>query len=199
MKPNVVLLNSGGSNYTSLQASFERLGVLCRASTGLKHINAASHLILPGVGSAGSAMQAIANNQLTDLIKSTQKPLLGICLGMQIMFETLDESSVSGLGLISGRISRLPDSDGIRVPHMGWNSVTSLTQHPIFSGLDGADFYFVHSYAAPISTNTIAQCMHGSLFSAAVARDNFIGVQFHPERSGPQGQTLLENFIRLSA
>lgn len=199
MKPNVLLLNSGGSNYTSLQAAFERLGARCEASIDPSLIQSASHVVLPGVGSAGAAMQAIADNGLAEIINGLQQPLLGICLGMQVLFEELEESAVVGLGLIPGKVSRLPESMGIRVPHMGWNSVSSQPEHPLFAGINGADFYFVHSYAAPISPYTIAGCMHGAAFSAAVAHRNFFGVQFHPERSGPQGLKLLANFLEMHA
>jgi imidazole glycerol-phosphate synthase subunit HisH len=199
VKPNVLLLNSGGSNYTSLQAAFERLGARCEASIDPRLIQNASHVVLPGVGSAGAAMQAIAENGLAGIIHGLQQPLLGICLGMQVLFEELEESAVAGLGLIPGKVSRLPESPGIRVPHMGWNSVSAQPEHPLFAGINGADFYFVHSYAAPISPYTIASCTHGAAFSAAVADRNFFGVQFHPERSGPQGLKLLANFLEMRA
>jgi imidazole glycerol-phosphate synthase subunit HisH len=156
-------------------------------------------VVLPGVGSAGAAMQAIADNGLAGIIRSLQQPLLGICLGMQVLFEELEESAVAGLGLIPGKVSRLPESPCIRVPHMGWNSVSAQPEHPLLAGINGADFYFVHSYAAPIGPHTIASCTHGAAFSAAVAHRNFVGVQFHPERSGPQGLKLLANFLEMRA
>lgn len=199
MIANVVLLNSGGSNYTSLQAAFERLGARCEASIDPIRIQNASHVVLPGVGSAGAAMQAIADNGLAEIIRGLQQPLLGICLGMQVLFEELEESAVAGLGLIPGKVSRLPESPGIRVPHMGWNSVSAQPDHPLFAGLDGLDFYFVHSFAALPALETIGTCVHGIAFSAAVAKGNFHGVQFHPERSGPQGQRLLANFLEMRA
>lgn len=199
MTPDVVLLNSGGSNYTSLQAAFERLGARCGQSTDPARIRAASHVVLPGVGSAASAMQAIAGNGLFDVIRTLQQPLLGICLGMQVLFEHSSESDIACLGLIPGRVTRLQGSPGIRVPHMGWNAVQSCRSHPLLAGLDGSDFYFVHSYAAMPSDASIALCGYGQDFSAAVASGNVLGVQFHPERSGPQGQRLLANFLELAA
>jgi glutamine amidotransferase len=199
VSPDVVLLNSGGSNYTSLQAAFERLGARCGQSTDPARIRAASHVVLPGVGSAASAMQAIAENGLFDVIRTLRQPLLGICLGMQVLFEHSSESDVACLGLIPGRVTRLQGSPGIRVPHMGWNAVQSCRSHPLLAGLDGSDFYFVHSYAAMPSDASIALCGHGQDFSAAVAAGNVLGVQFHPERSGPQGQRLLANFLELAA
>lgn len=199
MSADVVLLNSGGSNYTSLQAAFERLGARCGQSTDPARIRAASHVVLPGVGSAASAMQAIAGNGLFDVIRSLQQPLLGICLGMQVLFEHSSESDVACLGLIPGRVTRLQAAPGIRVPHMGWNAVQSCRSHPLLEGLDGSDFYFVHSYAAMPSDASIALCEHGQPFSAAVSSGNVLGVQFHPERSGPQGQRLLANFLGMTA
>ena len=198
-KPKVVLLNSGGSNYTSLQEAFERLGASCQQSVDPECIRAASHVVLPGVGSAGAAMSAITEHKLGALIASLQQPLLGICLGMQVLFDYSEESNNDCLGLIPGKIRRLPSSQGIRVPHMGWNSIRQVTMHPLLEGLDGADFYFVHSYAAEPGADSIALCDHGAAFSAAVCNGNRLGVQFHPERSGPQGQKLLGNFLALKS
>ena len=198
MSPDVVLLTSGGSNYTSLQAAFERLGARCEQSADPDRIRAASHVVLPGVGSAASAMQAITEHALADVIRSLPQPLLGICLGMQVLFERSNESDVTCLGLIPGIVNRLQASPGIRVPHMGWNAIQSCRSHPLLEGLDGCDFYFVHSYAAMPSDASIALCDHGQRFSAAVAHGNALGVQFHPERSGPQGQRLLGNFLGMT-
>lgn len=199
MAADVVLLNSGGSNYTSLQAAFERLGATCRQSADPQHIRTASHVVLPGVGSAESAMAAITAQQLAPLIASLKQPLLGICLGMQILYESSEESAINCLGLLSGKVQKLAPSSGIRIPHMGWNTIRSRNPHPLLRGLDGAEFYFVHSYAAPPGSDTLAVCRHGRDFTAVVARGNRLGVQFHPERSGAQGQQLLDNFLALSA
>lgn len=196
---NVVLLSTGGSNYTSLQSAFERLGARCQLSTDVDVIAAASHVVLPGVGSASSAMQAIQQQDLAPIIKSLKQPLLGICLGMQVLYTYSEESEQNCLGIFSGSIKRLANAPGIRVPHMGWNSVHSTRVNPLLKGIDGADFYFVHSYAAALDENSIAQSTHGNSFTAAVASGNMYGVQFHPERSGPQGQTLLENFLSISS
>lgn len=195
---NVVLLSTGGSNYTSLQSAFERLGARCQLSTDVDVIAAASHVVLPGVGSASSAMKAIQQQGLEPIIKSLKQPLLGICLGMQVLYQFSEESEQACLGIFSGAISRLKNAPGIRVPHMGWNAVHSTRTNPLFKGIDSADFYFVHSYAAALDENSIAQSTHGNSFTAAVASGNVYGVQFHPERSGPQGQTLLENFLGIS-
>jgi imidazole glycerol-phosphate synthase subunit HisH len=196
---DVVLLSTGGSNYTSLQSAFERLGARCQISTDVDVIATASHVVLPGVGSSSSAMHAIEQQGLAPLIKSLKQPLLGICLGMQVLYRFSDESEQACLGIFPGNISRLANAPSIRVPHMGWNSVHSTRANPLFKGIDGADFYFVHSYAAALDENSIAQSTHGQIFTAAVAAENVYGVQFHPERSGPQGQTLLENFLGISS
>ena len=194
---DVVLLDSGGSNYTSLQAAFERLGARCRQSSSPACIHAASHVVLPGVGSAASAMAAINAQGLAPVIGTLQQPVLGICLGMQILFEHSEESAVDCLGLIPGRVRRLPAEPGIRIPHMGWNSIRQTAANPLLQGLDGEDFYFVHSYAVDPGPDSIALARHGAEFSVAVARGNLFGVQFHPERSGAQGQQLLGNFLAL--
>lgn len=195
---DVVLLNSGGSNYTSLQSAFERLGAKCLQTSDSEAIARASHVVLPGVGSAGSAMQAIHQQNLAQQIIALEKPLLGICLGMQILYEASDESDVPCLGIIPGKINKLENSPGIRVPHMGWNNISIMHSNALLNHLPSEDFYFVHSFAAALSPHSIASCQHGSPFTSAVAYRNFYGVQFHPERSGPQGQKLLENFLSIS-
>ena len=196
---DVILLDAGGSNYASLIAAFERLGARCTPSRDPERIRAATHLVLPGVGSAGAAMRAIAEQNLAGLIADSPQPLLGICLGMQVLFAHSEESDVDCLGLIPGRVTRLPEAPGIRVPHMGWNSIRAVDEHPLLDGLDGCDFYFVHSYAAPCGEHTRAVAEHGLPFSAAVGAGRIHGVQFHPERSGPQGARLLANFLELAA
>ena len=196
---NVVLLNSGGSNYTSLQSAFERLGASCVQSSEQYDIERASHIVLPGVGSASSAMQAIHQQNLAQQIIALKKPLLGICLGMQILYDASDESDVQCLGVIPGKINKLEIKPGMRIPHMGWNNILCTQPSALLSGIETEDFYFVHSYAAAISPYSIASCTHGNAFTAAVAYRNFYGVQFHPERSGPQGQQLLANFLSIRA
>ena len=196
---DVVLLDSGGSNYASLIAAFKRLGARCTPSRDAERIRAATHLVLPGVGSAGAAMRAIAEQDLAGLIRAGTQPLLGICLGMQVLFDHSEESDVACLGMIPGRVTRLPEAPGIRVPHMGWNSIRTVGDSPLLAGLDGCDFYFVHSYAVPCGEHTLAVTEHGRPFSAVVGAGRIHGVQFHPERSGPQGARLLANFLELGA
>ena len=199
MNADVVLLDSGGSNFTSLQAAIERLGARCRQSRDPEVIRAATHVVLPGVGSAGAAMQAIAAQDLAPVIRALTQPVLGICLGMQILFNYSEESDVDLLNLIPGRVRRLPASPGIRIPHMGWNAIRRLRDDPLLADLDGRDFYFVHTYAVDDGAHTLAHCTHGQPFPAVVRSKNIYGVQFHPERSGPQGSRLLANFLGLAS
>ncbi|WP_297800669.1 imidazole glycerol phosphate synthase subunit HisH [Arenimonas sp. GDDSR-1] len=199
MNADVVLLATGGSNFTSLQAAIERLGARCRQSHDPEQIRAATHVVLPGVGSAGAAMQAITAQNLAPLIRSLSQPVLGICLGMQILFSHSEESDVDTLGLIPGRVRRLPNADGIRIPHMGWNAINAVRDDALLAGVTGQDFYFVHTYAADDSEATLARCTHGQAFPAVVRSGNVYGVQFHPERSGPQGSRLLANFLGITA
>ena len=199
MNADVVLLATGGSNFTSLQAAIERLGARCRQSHDPEQIRAATHVVLPGVGSAGAAMQTITAQNLAPLIRSLSQPVLGICLGMQILFSHSEESDVDTLGLIPGRVRRLPNADGIRIPHMGWNAINAVRDDALLAGVTGQDFYFVHTYAADDSEATLARCTHGQSFPAVVRSGNVYGVQFHPERSGPQGSRLLANFLGITA
>jgi glutamine amidotransferase len=163
-------------------------------------IRHATHIVLPGVGAAASAMQRLRQNGLDEFIPQTTQPLLGICLGMQLLFESSEEGDTSCLGLLPGAVSRLPESPGVRVPHMGWNTLASTdVAHPLMAGLDGAWVYFVHSYAAAPAALALATCTHGAPFAAVVAKDRVMGAQFHPERSAAAGARLLRNFLDLDA
>lgn len=145
-------------------------------------------------------MQSITAKQLSPTLQSLTQPVLGVCLGMQLMVESSDESrtgKIDCLGLMPGHVGRL-ESQGQRLPHMGWNTVTSARENPLFAGIDdGTYFYFVHSFAVPEYENTLASCEYGQRFSAAIAHNNYFGVQFHPERSGDAGAQLLTNFVNL--
>jgi len=197
VKPRLVLLDSGGANLGSVQAAFARLGVDVPVSADEKEIRAASHVILPGVGAAAAAMATLRGNGLDRLIPTLTQPLLGICVGMQLLFESSEEGDCECLGLLPGRLRRLQDKPGIRVPHMGWNRLRSLRAHPLVDGLEEEWVYFVHSYAVPISTHTIVATNHGADFSAVIADGRVMGAQFHPERSGTAGARLLQNFLSL--
>ena len=121
--------------------------------------------------------------------------MLGICLGMQLLFDSSQEDDTQLLGLIPARLERLPDADGLRVPHMGWNAISNQRSHPLTDPLDSQWFYFVHSYAAPVGDWTLSTSTHGNAFSAIVQQDNFVGAQFHPERSAKAGAELLRRFL----
>jgi imidazole glycerol-phosphate synthase subunit HisH len=193
----LVLLDSGGSNLGSVQAAFARLGVEAPVTSDVSKIRNATHVILPGVGAARVSMNRLHENGLIDVIPTIEQPLLGICVGMQLLFESSDEADTPCLGLLPGRVKKLTAQEGVRVPHMGWNNLMVNSTRSLCDGLQDENVYFVHSYAADVSEFTLAQTQHGSAFSAIVQKGNVMGAQFHPERSGKAGARLLKNFISL--
>jgi glutamine amidotransferase len=196
----IVIVNTGCANISSVKFAVERLGLPVTVSDDLAVIQKADKVFLPGVGSANAAMASIEKKQLVSCIQSLTQPVLGICLGMQLMVEKSEESlsdSTPCLGLIPGQVKRLQVGD-LRLPHMGWNTVTPVADAPLFKGIDAGNyFYFVHSFAVAVSEFTMASCQYGMEFSAGIHKDNFFGVQFHPERSSDAGAHLLKNFIDL--
>ncbi|MFT5674474.1 MAG: glutamine amidotransferase [Paraglaciecola sp.] len=199
---NVVIIDTGCANLSSVKFAVERLGYEVTVSRDPDVLQSASKLFLPGVGTAREAMQNLADRELIDLVKSLTQPVLGICLGMQLLAEFSSEGEVTTLGLINGRVDLMPaglmTTNSVRLPHMGWNQVVPQSQHPLFKDIpSGSYFYFVHSYALPVGADTIATCTHGAPFSAAVNKDNFYGVQFHPERSSKAGAQLIKNFLEM--
>jgi imidazole glycerol-phosphate synthase subunit HisH len=202
MTTRVVLVDSGGSNLSSVQAAFARLGVDAQLSAHWDEIANASHVVLPGVGAAGPAMQKLRGHQLVDKLATLKQPVLGVCVGIQLMFSHSQEGDIECTNLIPGLVRRLPESKALRVPHMGWNRIDVHQEHPLVAGLDGKFAYYVHSFAADYSDPnsggyTLASSLHGERFSAVVARGNFMGAQFHPERSQDVGARLLKNFLEL--
>lgn len=195
---SIAVVNSGGANISSVLHALNRLGAQPRFTNDASEIRSADRVILPGVGAAGNAMDVLRQHGLVDVIRSLKQPVLGICLGMQLLFESSDEDGAGMLGLIPARLQRLPQHDGLRVPHMGWNSIETTGPDPLTHSLNGEWFYFVHSFAAPIGDWTLASSAHGQAFSAVVRQDNFCGAQFHPERSAAAGATLLKNFLEIS-
>ncbi|MFZ0497741.1 MAG: imidazole glycerol phosphate synthase subunit HisH [Steroidobacteraceae bacterium] len=194
-----VIIDSGGANLASLQFALERLGARAVVSSDAPAIAAAPRVLLPGVGSAADAMQRLRRAGLAELLPTLRQPVLGICLGMQLLFERSAEGSTECLGVLPGAVRRLEAAPGRPVPHMGWNQLTAGRQDPLLEGIEpGAYFYFVHSYAVPTSAVTVAQVHYGGAVSAIVRRGNFWGTQFHPERSAAAGARLLGNFLRLS-
>lgn len=200
MSQQIVIVNTGCANISSVKFAVERLGVTVQVSDDLAIIKRADKVFLPGVGSANAAMASIEHKNLVNCIQSLQQPVLGICLGMQLMVEKSAESlngSTPCLNLIPGEVKRMQVGD-LRLPHMGWNTVTPIDNTSLFKGIPAATyFYFVHSFAVALSEFTLASCQYGMDFSAALHKDNFFGVQFHPERSSDAGAQLLKNFIEL--
>jgi glutamine amidotransferase len=197
----LVLLDSGGANLGSVQAAFARLGVEAPVTDDAQRIRAATHVILPGVGAAAPAMARLRENGLDRLIPTLTQPLMGICVGMQLLFERSEEGDVECLGLLPGRVERLPETPGVRVPHMGWNRLEAASRdaaaHPLMAGLDGCHAYFVHSFACLDGSNALARATHGEAFTAIAARGRVMGAQCHPERSAATGARLLRNFLSL--
>ncbi len=194
---SLVIIDTGCANLSSVAFAFERLGVDAQISDDISAINAASRLILPGVGAAPYAMAKIREKGLYDALTMLKQPVLGICLGMQLLYETVNEggNTIKGLGLIPGSVTRL-DTKGLPSPHMGWNTLLIEQKNALLDDIQSGDYaYFVHSYAAPISQATIAKSVYGSEFSAVVSHENVYGCQFHPERSSQTGARILRNFL----
>jgi imidazole glycerol phosphate synthase, glutamine amidotransferase subunit len=192
---NITIIDTQCANLSSVKFAFERLGYSVEITNDLNKIKSADKLILPGVGTAKAAMLNLQRLGLVEVIQNLTQPVLGICLGMQLMTEFSTEGNVSTLGLMSGQTELIPDT-GLPLPHMGWNKVRYTPDHPLFAGIEqDSHFYFVHSYAVQPNENTIATSCYGVDFSAAIANKNFYGVQFHPERSGKNGTLLLRNFV----
>jgi glutamine amidotransferase len=195
---DVVLVDGGGTNIGSVRYALQRLGVDAELTAAADRIRRATHVILPGVGAAGPGMTKLREAGLVDVLRDLRQPLLGVCLGMQLLFERSEEADTQCLGLIPGTVRQFARRAGLRVPHMGWNRLDAARNDALIDGIgDEAYAYFVHSYAAPAGEATIASCDHGGAFSAVVRRNNVCGMQFHPERSAAVGARLLQNFLGL--
>ena len=195
------VIDYGAGNLASIRFALERLGVDVEICSDPKLITAYSHLIFPGVGSFRIAMEELRKNGWIHSIKqhaNQGRPLLGICLGMQLLFDIGNEHGLSeGLGLISGTVELMSPSPEFKVPHVGWNGIDHCYSHPIFKGVKNlVDFYFVHSFhcVADNKGDILATCNYGGDFVAAVAKENIVGMQFHPEKSQPAGLRVLKNF-----
>lgn len=201
----VAIVDYGAGNLVSIEQALVAVGGRPRRVRRPEELEGAGALVVPGVGAARPAMARLVRQGLVEPIRrwiADDRPFLGICLGLQLLFEGSDEDGAETLGILAGRTVRL--SDAPTLPHIGWNQVERTRPHPVFDGIaDGADFYFVHSYAgAPTgaaAAATLAWTTHGRPFVSAVADGNLLGVQFHPERSGRDGLRLLANFVRLAA
>ena len=190
----VAIINSGGANLGSVQRAIDKIGYTAIITKEIKDIINSTHVIIPGVGSAHNVMRSLKETNLIQTIKNLSQPVLGICIGMQILFEFSDEGKVDCLGLIPGSVERFKSLDHLKVPQMGWNKVSfnnSLTEFDNY-------YYFANSYFNPINQFTIAQSQYGVSFTAAIKYKNFIGCQFHPEKSSLAGSKFLNNFLQSS-
>jgi imidazole glycerol-phosphate synthase subunit HisH len=195
---DAVIIDSGGANLASLQYAFERLGARTHVTTDAQTIATAPRVVLPGVGAAADAMQRLRRTGVDALLPTLTQPVLGICLGMQLLFSRSEEGSTTCLGILPETVRRLRPAPGLPVPHMGWNQLAAVRDDPLLEGIAADDyFYFVHSYAAPVSALTLASTDYGSPLAALVRKGNFWGAQFHPERSAATGARVLANFLRL--
>jgi|TARA_R110001592_G_scaffold52461_2_gene160464 glutamine amidotransferase len=197
-----VIIDTGCANLSSVRFAFERLNANVLVSADFDVIRSAARVVLPGVGTAGAAMDALKQKNLIELIKSLTQPVMGVCLGMQMLASLSNEhggrseQNITCLGLVPTDIGDL-DSKGLPLPHMGWNQI-EVSDHPLFVGIENGSYvYFVHSYRAPISEYTLASSTYGESFSAAIGKGNFFGVQFHPEKSAKVGAQILQNFLNM--
>jgi imidazole glycerol-phosphate synthase subunit HisH len=194
MRP--VIIDSGGANLASLQYALERLGVQAPVTSVPDEVAKATHVILPGVGSASDAMRRLKTSGIATVLPQLEQPVLGICLGMQLLFARSEEGDTECLGVIPDSVRRLQPQDGHPVPHMGWNQLSMLKRDPLLDRVPENEYvYFVHSYAAAVSADTVATASYGADVTAVVRRGNFCGTQFHPERSGAAGARILANFL----
>lgn len=192
----IVIIDYGAGNTRSVMNALDRLDVSYELTDEKSKILSADKIIFPGVGHAGHAMESLKQRNLTEIIKAIKQPLLGICVGMQLLFDRSEEGDTGCLGIVKGMVTKFRDSNVI-VPQMGWNT-NILTNNPLFKGLDMPTYlYSVHSYRAGVCENTIATSDYDGQYASAVQIDNFYGVQFHPEKSSKDGQLILKNFLEL--
>ncbi len=193
---NVAIIDGGGANIASLTFALARLGWAGQVTSVPDTIVRASHVILPGVGAAENAMNRLRQTNLVELIGGLRQPVLGICLGMQLLFEKSEENNTVCLGLLPGTARLFSASPDRSVPHMGWNQIQRTRESRLLDGIpDATHFYFVHSYAVDVTEDTVATTNYGIDFTAVTERDNFMATQFHPERSGRYGARVLKNFL----
>jgi glutamine amidotransferase len=194
----IAIIDYKAGNLASVANAFRRLDTDFIITNKIADLEQSDGIIFPGVGHAYAAMSAVNEVQLDGWLKQTKKPLLGICLGMQLLFEGSEEGDTKTLGIIPGYLKKFDSAKG-KVPHMGWNTFNTFKDdHPLLKGLSkDSYFYYVHSYYAPVNEATIATCDYINPFASVVVKDNFFGVQFHPEKSGESGEILLKNFLSL--
>ena len=194
----IAIVDYDAGNIRSVAGALDRLGQQYELTADPERLLAADRVILPGVGNAAHALESLRQKGLCEVIRSLRRPVLGICVGLQILCRDSEEGPVEGLGVFDAHVRRFPDEPQIKVPHMGWNALGNL-DGKLMKGLQSGTFvYFVHSYYPSLCQDTVATCRHGStLFSAALRYENFYGTQFHPEKSGDAGSRILQNFIDL--
>lgn len=193
----IALIDYDAGNTCSVMNALDRLNADYRLTDDAALIQSADKVIFPGVGHAGAAMEALKKKQLVDVIRGLTQPVLGICVGMQLMASFSEEGETSCLNIIPGTVKKFDASVNIKVPHMGWNKTGFKKHHPLFEEMGTTSyFYYVHSYYFSRSESTIATCTYGDSFAAAIQKDNFLGIQFHAEKSGRNGERLLQNFIK---
>ena len=193
----IALIDYGAGNLKSVANALDDLGTKYFVTNKSEEIKSAEKIIFPGVGEAASAMQKLEEKRIIDSIKSTTKPLLGICLGMQLLSTFSEERNTMCLDIIKSVVKQF-DAANVKVPHMGWNKVKYNSQNVLFNNIKSDEhFYFANSYYLPITEFTIATTNYGINFSSAINKNNFYGVQFHPEKSGKAGLQVLKNFIEL--
>lgn len=191
----IAIIDYDCGNTQSVQFALERLGFKGIITNDWNTIKSADKVIFPGVGEAGSAMKKLQESGLDLVIPTLQQPVLGICLGMQLMCATTEESNTKGLGIFEVNVLKFPNT--VKVPQMGWNTVYNL-KSPLFTGIPENEYlYLVHSFYAPLNENTIAVTQYGQEYASALQKENFYGVQFHPEKSGKIGGQILSNFLAL--
>ena len=193
----IAIIDSGGANIASLTFAFERLGIDAELTTDAQTIVEAERVLLPGVGAARDSMQRLRDARLVDVIRGLEQPVLGICLGMQLLADASEEEDTECLGIIPATAKKLAATTQTPVPNMGWCPTRQRVADPVLDNIaDGAYFYFVHSYALPVGDYTVATADHGGEISAIVRQGNFVAAQFHPERSARAGARLLRNFLK---
>lgn len=191
----LVIIDYGAGNIKSIQFAFQRLGVESKLSNSPIEILSADKVIFPGVGEASNAMDKLRETKLDTLIPTLKQPVLGICLGMQLMCNYTEEGNTKGLGIFNTEVKRF--SNQVKVPQMGWNTISNLKSN-LFKGINNNAFmYLVHSYYAERCSQTIATTFYGIEYASAIENENFYGVQFHPEKSSEAGEQLLKNFLEL--
>jgi glutamine amidotransferase len=191
----LVIIDSGGANLGSVRNALLRLGVAASITLDRDAIRRADRLLLPGVGAAAPIMRRLRESGIADVLRGLRTPLLGICVGMQVLFEHSEEGDTPCLGLLVGSIRRITATANARVPHMGWNRLRRERDSALLDGVGNEYAYFVHSYAADVDESCVASVEHGARYAALVQRGHIAGAQFHPERSAQAGARVLQNFL----